>query len=80
MTMVNETSKSLSRVWQAASRLTSQERILLAKYLLDSVVSADLNDETDWQVLSLTAFESDWDNPDDAVYDNWRDLFDVPAR
>lgn len=80
MTMVNETSKSLNRIWQAASKLTSQERILLAKYLLDSVVSADLNDETDWQVLSLTAFESDWDNPDDAVYDNWRELFDVPAR
>ncbi|MCB8984238.1 MAG: hypothetical protein H6659_10470 [Ardenticatenaceae bacterium] len=80
MAMVNQTSKSLSRVWKAASKLTSQERILLAKYLLDSVVSVDLNDETDWQALSLTAFESDWDNPDDAVYDNWRELFDVSAR
>ena len=29
---------------------------------------------------SLSAFEKDWDNPEDAVYDDWRDLFGVPAQ
>ncbi len=28
--------------------------------------------ETDWQAMSLSAFEADWDNPEDAIYDDWR--------
>jgi len=52
----------------------------ISQTLLDSVVSTEVNDEMDWQQLSLTAFEADWDNPDDAVYDNWRELYNVPAR
>jgi hypothetical protein len=34
----------------------------------------------DWQALGLKAFEAGWDNPDDAVYDNWREAYGVLAR
>ncbi|MBM3242729.1 hypothetical protein FJZ31_41240 [Candidatus Poribacteria bacterium] len=27
--------------------------------------------EQEWQALSLAAFERDWDNEEDAIYDNW---------
>lgn len=53
-----------------AKRFTPKERIVLAKLLLDSVVLDDIADQMDWQALSLTAFEKDWDNPEDAIYDN----------
>ena len=44
------------------------------------VVSDEVQDELDWQDMSLSAFEKDWDNPEDAIYDNWRDIYGVPAR
>ena len=80
MAFTNNTPAPLKEAWQTINRLTARERILLAKLLLDSVVAAEVNDEMDWQQLSLTAFEADWDNPDDAIYDNWRELYNVPAR
>jgi len=31
------------------------------------------NDQPDdWSALGLRSFKEDWDNPEDAVYDNWR--------
>jgi len=53
---------------------------MLARLLLDSVLSGKPDDEADWEGLSLTAFQRDWDNVEDAVYDNWRELYGVPAR
>jgi hypothetical protein len=52
---------------------------ILAKLLLDSIVTPETDEEADWQQLSLTAFVADWDNPEDAIYDNWRELYDVPT-
>jgi amino-acid N-acetyltransferase len=37
-------------------------------------------DEADWQALSLSRFAAEWDNPEDEIYDNWRDHYDVPTR
>ncbi len=34
----------------------------------------------EWQTLGLVAFEAGWDNSEDAVYDNWRQAYGVPAR
>ena len=42
-------------------------------------ISAEWGEE-DGQDMSLSAFEKDWDNPEDAIYDNWRELYGVPAR
>jgi hypothetical protein len=33
-----------------------------------------------WSFLSDAALQRVWDNEADATYDNWRELYDVPAR
>jgi hypothetical protein len=44
---------------------------------------ADLFDERaerqGWSFLSEVSLQRVWDNPEDAVYDNWRELYGVPA-
>jgi uncharacterized tellurite resistance protein B-like protein len=67
----------LDQTWQMLRRLSNQERLLLAKMLLDSVVESEIDEELDWQELSLESFTADWDNPEDAIYDNWRELYGV---
>ena len=42
-----------------------------------------LNERTErrgWSFLSETALQRVWDNEEDAVYDNWRELYEVPAQ
>lgn len=29
----------------------------------------------EWHTLGLAVFEAGWDNPEDAIYDNWRRLY-----
>ncbi|VAW42799.1 hypothetical protein MNBD_CHLOROFLEXI01-2750 [hydrothermal vent metagenome] len=67
----------VSKTWELVRQLNKQERLMLAKALLDSVVTPAMDEESDWHNLSLTAFAADWDNPDDAIYDNWREYYDV---
>jgi len=31
-----------------------------------------------WSFLSEAALQRIWDNEEDALYDNWRDLYDLP--
>ena len=31
-----------------------------------------------WTLLSAPAFDADWDNPEDAIYDNWQELYGLP--
>ena len=33
-----------------------------------------------WSALSEPSLQRIWDNEQDAAYDNWRELYDVPAR
>ena len=33
-----------------------------------------------WSFLSEAALQRVWDNEEDAVYDNWRELYEVPAQ
>lgn len=33
-----------------------------------------------WTLLAEDAFARGWDNEDDAIYDNWREIYGVPAR
>jgi hypothetical protein len=73
-------SPQVNEVLQIATRLSASERLLLAKLLLDSLISNEAQDDDDWQNLGLAAFEQEWDNADDAVYDNWRSLYGVAAR
>jgi hypothetical protein len=33
------------------------------------------SDTEGWQELGMSRLEEEWDNPDDAIYDNWRELY-----
>jgi hypothetical protein len=41
------------------------------------VQSVDATDEEAWRTMSMNRLEQEWDNPEDAVYDNWRSLYGV---
>lgn len=37
-------------------------------------------EERDWASGAALSFVKDWDNAEDAIYDNWRDHYHVPER
>lgn len=80
MTSTVNVPQRVSEVLDTARSWPPQERLLLAKLLLDSLVLDESEDDADWQGLALAPFERDWDNPDDAIYDNWRGLYGVQPR
>ena len=78
MTMLNVAiTPRVTEALGAVQQFTALERLALAKLLLDTLLTNEAADETDWQKLSLAGFEQEWDNPDAAVYDNWRELYGV---
>ena len=80
MTVANfTTTPRIAEVLTVANRLTLAERLFVARWLLDSVLAQEIDDEEDWQALSLSAFAKDWDNEEDAIYDDWRTLYGVSA-
>ena len=74
------TRPQVAEVLNSAARLTLTERLLVARFLLDSVLTTEIDEEADWHNLGLSAFEKAWDNEEDAIYDNWREHYGVPAR
>lgn len=81
MTALNVTTMPrVAEVLLVAGRLTLTERLLVARVLLDSVLRQEIDEETDWQQIGLSSFETEWDNEEDAIYDNWRELYGVPTR
>ncbi len=70
----------VAQIFSGASRLTTVERLTLAKLLLESILTGEPDDETNWSAMSLDTFQRDWDNAEDAIYDNWRELYGVPTR
>jgi hypothetical protein len=72
-------SPRISKLFHAAQNFSAEERLILAKLLLDSLLAAESQDENDWLKLSLASFEADWNNPEDAVYDNWREVYGLQA-
>ena len=74
------TTPRIAEVLTVADRLTALERLFVARWLLDSVLAKEIDEEADWQRLSLSAFEAELDNEEDAIYDDWRTHYGVPAR
>lgn len=72
--------QKVTNVLNAGLGLTKTERLLVARLLLDSVLMKEIDEEADWQQLGLAAFEKDWDNEEDAIYDNWRERYGVSTR
>jgi hypothetical protein len=70
-----------------ANQITTlaQSKGLTPSELIRRAIRAFLTQEAaglpdDWAALSLSSFEAGWDNPDDAVYDDWRERYGVGAR
>jgi hypothetical protein len=79
-TAVRTVPPQVAEVFGGAKKLTTVERLALAKLLLESVLAGEPGDEANWSAMSLDTFQRDWDNPEDAIYDNWRELYGVPTR
>lgn len=73
-------SQRVTQIFKGARQLTTMERLTLAKLLLESVLTDEPDEDASWSALSLDAFQKDWDNAEDAIYDDWRKLYGVPAR
>ena len=65
----------ISEVFERTRQFDASERLLLAKLLLDSVLNEESKADAQWNQMGLDAFTADWDNPEDAVYDNWREAY-----
>jgi len=74
------TTPRIAEILNVADQLTVAERLFTARWLLDSVLTREIDDNEDWQQLGLVAFEKEWDNEEDAIYDDWRTIYGVPAR
>ena len=55
------------------------EKALDILFTLTDLLGED-TERQGWSFLSETALQRVWDNEADAAYDNWRALYDVPAR
>jgi hypothetical protein len=53
---------------------------LLRRRTQEPIVRDAEAEERDWAAGAATAFARDWDNSDDAIYDNWREHYHVPER
>ncbi len=40
-------------------------------------VAGDEGSDDAWHEMGMSRLEEEWDNPQDAVYDNWRTLYGV---
>lgn len=43
-------------------------------------VESPTSDDSAWAMLSHQAFAEDWNSEEDAIYDNWRDIYGLPQR
>ncbi len=82
------------RIWLPTERANRLARLARSQEISENqlVVKAldilfsltDLFDERaeqqGWSFLSEASLQRVWDNEEDAVYDNWRELYGLPAR
>lgn len=73
-------SSQVAKAFDEVRRLTVMERLALASLLLESVLTSELSEDLDWTAMALEAFQKDWDNVEDAIYDDWREHYGIPAR
>jgi len=67
--------------WTKAGKLTAYKfagaPIRIKRSELEALAKPVPGRTEAWTQLSAAAFNEDWDNPDDAIYDNWRTLYGV---
>ncbi len=74
--LTTEDAERLARL-AIANRSTEESLISLAVRVYLDICEAETGAE--WARLSGSVLSRVWDNADDAVYDNWRELYGVPA-
>ena len=77
------TAEEAARVSALATRegISTDELLLRAiEAFLAVIVENENFYRNDWQALGLAAFERDWYNSEDAVYDDWRRHYGVESR
>ncbi|GEM_PF-5767380 len=80
MNLLKAIPSPVGKIFEETRRLAPVERLTLARLLLESVLADQLDADASWSALGLEAFQRDWDNDEDAIYDNWREHYGVPAR
>ncbi len=77
------TSERTQQIYDRQVRLLPvAERLQLVRLVIDGLsktVDEWAAEEQEWMALSLSAMQQDWDNPEDAAYDNWREAYGVPT-
>ncbi|MBC8449859.1 MAG: hypothetical protein H8D78_19165 [Chloroflexi bacterium] len=78
VTLSPESAARLSAVARA-QRVSEEEviRRLISIFLACAGIQAEEVSRREWQALGMAAFERAWDNEEDAIYDNWRELYGV---
>ncbi|OIO97489.1 MAG: hypothetical protein AUK03_02405 [Anaerolineae bacterium CG2_30_64_16] len=91
---MNETQTTVARhIWLSPARASRLDYLARTRGIAENQVIEkaldilfDLTDLFDeraerqgWSFLSEASLQRVWDNPEDAVYDNWRELYGVPA-
>lgn len=70
------TSERTQQIYERQVRsLPVAERLQLVRLVIDGLsetVDEWAAEEQAWLDLSLSALQQEWDNPEDAVYDDWR--------
>ena len=76
--------ESADRLGRLARSQEISENQLVVKALDILFSLSELFDERverqGWSFLSEASLQRIWDNKDDAIYDNWRELYGVPTR
>jgi hypothetical protein len=76
-----EVSPRTQQIYERQVRmLPVAERLQLVRLVIDGLsetVEEWATAEEEWMVLGLNALQKEWDNPEDAVYDDWREAYDV---
>jgi len=72
------------RLGRLAQAHHASEDLIIEKALNVLFQLTDLLDQNaerrSWSFLSESSLQHVWDNDEDAVYDNWKDLYGVPSR
>jgi predicted transcriptional regulator len=81
---VHLSAECADRLGRLAQARETSEDLIVEKALNVLFELADLleqdKESRGWSLLSEASLRRVWENDEDTVYDNWKDLYDVPTR
>ena len=76
--MIRTTARYRDQVLELDYPLDLQEGIRVVVDINPQADSAE--SEAEWTDIGMSRLEEEWNNPGDAIYDDWRTLYGVPSR